>query len=94
MTERDFREATIANLATLTEAVSALKEAVSTMADEMKADDLTSRRCRAEVDASITNVRIDLERQIAGLGNRAAAVAGSLGAVGVAVGVIVTLIIK
>jgi hypothetical protein len=94
MTEQSFREQTIANLATLTEAVDNLKEAVSAMATAVRDDDLAGRKCRAEVDSSITSVRVDLERKIAALGNRAAYVAGATGVAGVAVGAIVTILVK
>lgn len=94
MTEQSFREQTIANLATLTEAVDNLKEAVASMAVAVRDDDLAGRKCRAEVDASITTVRVDLEQKIAALGNRAAYVAGATGVIGVAVGAIVTILVK
>ncbi|MFA5387932.1 MAG: hypothetical protein WC322_06145 [Candidatus Paceibacterota bacterium] len=88
MTEPDFREQMIANVATLTEAVDTLKDSVKEMAGELREDDNKGRLCRAEVDKIISDMRIDLEAKINDVKNRSAYISGALGLVGVLVGVL------
>jgi hypothetical protein len=92
MTEHDFREQMIANVATLTEAVGTLKTAVQQMATELRDDDVKGRTCRKEVDDSITAVRIDLESKINSIKNRAAYIGGALGMAGIVAGVLLALL--
>jgi len=94
MTEHDFREQMIANVATLTEAVDTLKDSVKEMASELREDDIKGRTCRQEVDKSITQVRVDLEGKINGVKVRAATIGGGLGAAGIAVGALLVIFVK
>lgn len=94
MTEHDFREQMIANVATLTEAVDTLKDSVKAMASKLYEDDAKGHTCRQEVDASITQLRIELEGKINGVKVRAATIGGGLGAAGIVVGLLTAIFLK
>lgn len=83
VTEQDFREQTVAKLATLTEAVDGLKGGVADLRDAIEKADLKGYKCRAEVDAAITQVRLDLEQKVGAMKSRYAYISGSLGLIGV-----------
>lgn len=94
MTEHDFREQMIANVATLTEAVDTLKDSVKAMASELHEDDAKGHICRQEVDASITQLRIELEGRINSVKVRAATIGGGLGVSGIVVGLLIAVFLK
>ena len=86
MVEQEFREKVVGELGRLTEAVSTLKEGISALHEAVEKADLKGYKCRAEVDASITKVRLDLGKQVAGVRNRVAFIGGGLAVAGFFVG--------